>query len=51
MLNNNDKIIAYTIDNKDDGCGMWEKQIAKLYEEGKYARESAINYDKCIRYV
>ncbi len=27
-------ITAYTIDEKRDGCGMWEKQTAKLNEEG-----------------
>ncbi len=30
---------------------MWEKQTAKLHEEGKYARESARNYGDLVRCV
>ena len=30
---------------------MWEKQTAKLHEEGKYARESARNYGDRVRCV
>ena len=44
-------ITAYTIDEKDDGCGRSEKQTAKLHEERKYARESARNYGDRVRRV
>ncbi len=36
-------ITAYTIDEKEI-IDVGEKQIAKLHEEGKYARESVRNY-------
>ncbi len=48
MLDDDDKITAYTIDEK---MMMWEKQTAKLHEEGKYARESARNYGDSVRCV
>ncbi len=49
MLNDDDQITAYTIDEKM--MMMWEKQTAKLHEEGKYARESARNYGDRVRCV
>ena len=50
MLNNDDKITTYTIDEQDNECGIWQKQIAKLHEKRKYARRSATNYNDRVKY-